>query len=199
MKFLFFLLITQVTTELFEQIPELCSVGEVPYLSSLQGKPVECFSSSECPEDFYCSDNSMVCCGPPGQCPDPESRPVTDSNGKHISCLASDPNGCPENASCQRTETNQGLCCSAPRKLVFSCPISGAPFPDSEKPQQCSPADPFGSCPSGSVCQPSNIPGTNICCSTAPTTGLNPSNPCPRGWILLNGITAVIICSLYKD
>ena len=178
---------------------ELCPAGEVSYLSSTSGKPIECVTSLECPENFYCSPVSQVCCGVPSTCPAKREKPVVDELGRYHPCSHHNPDVCPDGSKCKQTISGQRLCCSVAENLspVFNCPISGSPFPNAVAPQICSTENPFGSCPLGSVCQPSNIPGTNICCSVVLPTGGPAQNLCPQGWQPPNGITAVSFMQIF--
>uniref|UniRef100_A0A914D9B2 Uncharacterized protein n=2 Tax=Acrobeloides nanus TaxID=290746 RepID=A0A914D9B2_9BILA len=168
---------------------KMCPIGEVPYLSVSNGDPIQCTGSMECPSGYYCSSHSGVCCGLAGTCSNPAESPLQDDIGRLIPCTPISFDSCPEGSECKDSvfatsaqSTGQHLCC---RKNIFSCPISGAPVPSASEPQRCSVAK--DTCPIGSICRPSNIQGTDICCSSLEISDENnvrysDYNLCPTGW-----------------
>uniref|UniRef100_A0A915CUA9 WAP domain-containing protein n=1 Tax=Ditylenchus dipsaci TaxID=166011 RepID=A0A915CUA9_9BILA len=161
---------------------EVCLMGEIPYLRADSSRPMACQTDFDCPNRFHCSQKSDVCCGETGKCPHLNDRPLKDDLGRLRTCSISSSEACPEDSSCVEAVSSDGsdlptgqfICCSS---SLFSCQLSGVPFPSAENPQQCNLENPIA-CPMDMLCQSSNIAGVSICC----TDEVASRKLCPKGW-----------------
>lgn len=129
----------------------MCLSGEVPY--SFNKSIISCDKNKECPENSYCSEQSKVCCGQAGYCPQPNEHALKDEHGQLKICSFS--TDCPNESECVESISGDGLnttiklCCASKK---YSCQLSGVPFPSVKNPQQCFMDKPID-CPIDILCQ----------------------------------------------
>ncbi|CDW53758.1 Lustrin cystein domain containing protein [Trichuris trichiura] len=104
---------------------------------------------------------------------------------------------CPPQYECLPSKVSgRFLCCLTTTTVVgqWSCQSGRQPYPDANKPQFCSAEMP--TCPSGTLCEQSNVPSFSICCFA----GLPMQKPkCPNGWSSITTETDPVLCSGLAD